>query len=52
MADISKQVDEGQEKWRQGVDLKSIPDVNDYIKFKILEYRYFKFMNNDLWEQY
>ena len=30
----------------------SIPDVNDYIKFKILEYGYYKFMNDNLWEQY
>ena len=52
MADISKQVDEGQEKWRQGVDLTSISDVNNYIKFKVLEYEYFKLMNVDLWEQY
>ena len=52
MADIRKQVDEGQDKWRQGVDLTSIPDVNNYIKFKTLEYRYFKLMNVDLWEQY
>ena len=52
MADISKQIDEGQEKWRQGVNLKSITDVNNYIKFKILKYRYFKLINNDLWEQY
>ena len=50
MADITKQVDEGQEKWRQGVDLTSITDVNNYIKFKILEYEYFKLINNDLWE--
>jgi hypothetical protein len=27
-------------------------NINDYIKFKILEYKYFKFMNDDLWEQY
>jgi hypothetical protein len=52
MADITKQVNEGQERWRQGVDLTSITDVNNYIKFKILEYEYFKFMNNDLWKQY
>ena len=52
MADISKQIDEGQEKWSQGVDLMSIPDVNNYIKFKLLEYEYYKFINNDLWEQY
>ena len=48
MADISKQVDKGQEKWRQGVDLMSITDVNNYIKFKILKYGYFKLMNDDL----
>lgn len=45
MADISKQIDEGQEKWRQGVDLTSITDANNYIKFKILEYEYFKLIN-------
>jgi len=52
MADISKQVSEGQKKWRQGVDVTSINDVNDYISFKILEYKHFKLINNDLWEQY
>ena len=30
----------------------SIPDVNNYIKFKILEYGYYKLINDDLWEQY
>ena len=48
MADISKQIDKGQEKWNQGVDLMSIIDVNNYIKFKILEYGYFKLINDDL----
>jgi hypothetical protein len=48
MADISEQIDEGQEKWSQGVDLESISDVNNYIKFKTLEYRYFKLENDDL----
>ena len=53
MADISKQINKGQKKWRQGVNIKSIPDVNDYIKFKILKYKYFKLINNDdLQEQY
>ena len=52
MADISKQIDEGQEKWSQGVDLMSITNVNNYIKFKVLEYEYYKLMNDDLWEQY
>ena len=48
IADISKQINEGQEKWSQGVDLMSITDVNNYIKFKIFEYGYFKLMNDDL----
>ena len=52
MADISKQINKGQEKWSQGVDLTSINDVNNYIKFKVLKYRYYKLLNNDLQEQY
>ena len=48
MADISKQISEGQKKWSQGVNLTSTTDVNDYIQFKILEYRYFKPTNNDI----
>ena len=30
----------------------SITDVNNYIKFKVFKYEYFKLMNDDLWEQY
>ena len=30
----------------------SITNVNDYIKFKTLKYKYFKFINVDLQEQY
>jgi hypothetical protein len=30
----------------------SITNVNNYIKFKILEYGYFKLINNNMWEQY
>ena len=26
--------------------------INDYINFKILKYGYYKFINNNLWEQY
>ena len=52
MADISKQIDEGQKKWSQGVDPMSITNINNYIKFKIFEYKYFKLINDDLWEQY
>ena len=52
MADTSKQISEGQKKWRQGVDVTSMDDVNDYISFKILEYGHFELMDDDLWEQY
>ena len=30
----------------------SIDNVNNYIKFKILKYKYFKLINVDLQEQY
>jgi len=30
----------------------SITNVNNYIKFKVLKYEYFKLINDDLWEQY
>ena len=30
----------------------SIIDINNYIKFKILKYKYFEFINYNLWEQY
>ena len=30
----------------------SIDDVNDYIEFKILKYRYYNFINNNIQEQY
>ena len=30
----------------------SITDINNYIKFKILEYRYYKLLNNNIQEQY
>jgi len=52
MADISKQINKGQEKWSQGVDFISINNVNNYIKFKVLKYRHYKLINNNLWEQY
>jgi hypothetical protein len=51
MADIREQIDKGQKKWRQGVD-PTVTDINDYVKFKTLEYAYYKFTNDDLWEQF
>jgi hypothetical protein len=48
MTDLDKQINEGQEKWRKGPNLTSITNTKNYIKFKILEYKYFKLINNDL----
>ena len=48
MADISKQISEGQRKWSQGVDLMSVNGVNDYINFKIFEYGHYKLLNDNL----
>ena len=28
----------------------SINDVNNYIEFKILKYKYYNFTNDDIWE--
>ena len=52
MADLSKQISKSQKKWRQGVDIMSTDNINNYISFKILEYKYFKLINDNLWEQY
>ena len=30
----------------------SIININNYIKFKTLKYKYFKLININLWEQY
>ena len=30
----------------------SVNNVNDYIEFKILKYKHFKLLNNDLQKQY
>ena len=30
----------------------SITNINNYIKFKVLKYEYYKLINNNLWEQY
>ena len=30
----------------------SINNINDYIKFKVIEYGHYNFTNDDMWEQY
>ena len=50
MADISKQINKGQEKWSQGVNLMFTNNINNYIKFKVFKYRHYKLINDDLQE--
>jgi hypothetical protein len=50
ITDLDKQIDEGQEKSRKGPNLTSVTNTGNYIKFKTLEYKYFKLINDDLWE--
>ena len=52
MADIGEQVDKGQEKWSKGVSLTDLKDINEYLKFKLTEYEYLDFKDDDLWEQF
>ena len=53
---IRVQVDTGQKKWGKGINLQSnkttTEDINEFIKFKILEYKAYDFKDNKLWEAY
>jgi len=50
--DIEQQVTDGQKKWIEGVDPTNTKDAVDFLTFKLKEYKYYKFADNDLWEQY
>ena len=52
MVDIGEQVDKGQEKQSKGVSLTDLKDINEYLKFKLIEYEYLDFKDNDLQEQF
>jgi len=56
MADIRAQVEAGQEKWGKGIDVQSnkttTTDIDDFIKFKTLEYKDADLKDDDLWEVY
>ena len=51
-SDLKTQVDEGQKKWTSGPDITNKVDVNEYIKFKLVEYEYFDAKDYDLWETF
>ena len=52
MADIGEQVDKGQKKQSKGVSLTDLKDINEYLKFKLTEYKYLDFKDDDLQEQF
>ena len=56
MLDIRAQVNAEQEKQPKGIDLQSnkttIKDINEFVKFKILEYKAYNLKDDELWEVY
>ena len=56
MTDISQQVKKGQKKWSKGINIDpddiNITNINDFIQFKILEYKVYDFKDNKMWEIY
>ena len=54
--DIRAQVNIGQKKQGKGINLQSnkttTEDINEFIKFKILEYKAYNFKDNKLQEVY
>ena len=52
MATISEQILEGQKLWSRGVDTQDIDSVNEYLSFKLREYDFLDFKDDDLWEQF
>ena len=56
MIDISQQLKEGEKKWSKEINIDldniNIIDINDFIKFKILEYEFYDFKDSEIWEIY
>ena len=56
MADIRAQVEEGQKKWARGINIQSddidITDINDFVRFKTLEYEDANLKDDELWGLY
>ena len=53
MSTIKEQVTIGNTKWKQGVDPTDTASADEYIKFKLIEYKYFeRIKDDDLWEQF
>jgi hypothetical protein len=56
MVNTRAQLDEGQKTWGRGIDAQSdgidTEDIDNFIKFKILEYEDYDFKDDDLWDAY
>jgi hypothetical protein len=52
MTITKQQIKDGQQKWGQGVDPTDTDSVIEYIDYKVLEYEYYDFIDNDLWDQF
>ena len=56
MLDIRAQVNTGQEKQPKGINLQSdettTKNINEFMKFKILEYEAYNLKDDKLWEVY
>ena len=52
MMDISQQLKKGEKKWSKGINIDpndiNIIDINDFIKFKILKYKFYDFKDNKI----
>ena len=56
MSDIKAKVNEGQDRWSEGINVQS-DDINkkeikEFIEFKFLKYEVYKLKDDDLWETY
>ena len=53
---MEEQVNEGQSRWSEGINTQSDDvdkqEINEFIKYKLLEYKTYNLRDNDLWEVY
>ena len=52
MSTIKQQISKGHQKWNKGVDPIDNTAANKYIKYRLFKYKYYKFIDSDLWEQF
>jgi hypothetical protein len=56
MTTIEEQIKEGQKRWSEGINTQSEgvgkEEINEFVKFKLLEYGDCRLVDDDLWEVY